>query len=215
EERYQTTFARKKGSVAAPTAGLHFTPELIDDLQAEILELTLHVGAGTFKPVSEDSIQQHIMHEEECLVSLETINALMSHKPRFAVGTTSLRTLESLFWMAVKWHNSQQLPHAINQFDPYQERNPFASYAAAMEFLGNKMKSDGLSQLRFQTSIMISPGYEIRSIDGLFTNFHMPKSTLLFLVAAWVGNDWKNIYNHALQNDYRFLSYGDSSLLMR
>lgn len=213
--RYQTTFAEAPGSVAAPTAGLHFTKSILDEMAAEKVRLTLHVSAGTFKPMSSDSIHEHTMHDEECSVSLDAIRSLSKEKTRFAVGTTSLRTLESLYWIAEKWEIEGNQPHVITQEDPYAIERRFGAYEPAMASLAKKMEAAGLATLAFSTSIMISPGYEIQSVAGIFTNFHMPKSTLLLLVATLIGDDWKTVYNHALANDYRFLSYGDSSLLFR
>lgn len=213
--RYQTTYAKQPGSVAAPTAGLHFTPEILHAMEADVVPVTLHVSAGTFKPVTSENLSEHTMHEEECIVPLSTIHKLGLKSPRYAVGTTSLRTLESLRWIAVKWFHHQSPQTEVTQTDAYHYEDPFDSFEDAMIFLGQQLENQQSSSCRFKTAIMISPGYEVRSITGLFTNFHMPKSTLLFLVSALVGENWKDIYNHALDNDYRFLSYGDSSLLSR
>ncbi len=211
--RYQTAFAERLGSVAAPTAGLHFTAPILDTLEVELVKLTLHVSAGTFKPISADRIDAHVMHEEQCDVALESIRALARKKRRYAVGTTALRTLESLYWLAEKWKKEGVQPKLIDQYQPYRLEASYDDYEAAMADLAARMEAAGLEQLSFATSIMIAPGYTVRSIHGLFTNFHMPKSTLLLLVHALIGDDWKRVYAHALASDYRFLSYGDSSLL--
>lgn len=211
--RYQTAFAERLGSVAAPTAGLHFTTSILESIDAEQVKLTLHVSAGTFKPISADRIDAHVMHEEQCEVTLSSIRALARRKPRYAVGTTALRTLESLYWLSEKWKKEGVQPTMIDQYQPYRLEATFDDYAAAMEALAQKLEQTGLDRLSFSTSIMISSGYKVRSISGLFTNFHLPKSTLLLLVHALIGDDWKKVYAHALASDYRFLSYGDSSLL--
>lgn len=213
-ERYQTAFAEAAGSVAAPTAGLHFTKDILDSLSAEQVKLTLHVSAGTFRPMADGTISDHLMHEEACELSLESLRRLSERKPRFAVGTTALRTLESLYWLAVKAAVSGELPQHIDQHEPYRLQSPFPDFEAAMADLVVRLEREGLSRYAFETSIMIAPGYRVQSVRGLFTNFHMPKSTLILLVAALIGDDWKRVYEHALDKGYRFLSYGDSSLLM-
>lgn len=213
-ERYQTAFAEAAGSVAAPTAGLHFTKDILDSLSVEQVKLTLHVSAGTFRPMADGTISDHLMHEEACELSLGSLRQLAERKPRFAVGTTALRTLESLYWLAVKAAVSGKLPHHIDQHEPYRLQSPFEDFEAAMSDLVARVEGAGLARYAFETSIMIAPGYRVQSVRGLFTNFHMPKSTLILLVAALIGDDWKRVYEHALQHDYRFLSYGDSSLLM-
>jgi S-adenosylmethionine:tRNA ribosyltransferase-isomerase len=213
--RYQTRFAERPGSVAAPTAGLHFTDALMTQLPSELVRLTLHVSAGTFKPMADGSIAQHLMHHEQCEVTREAIAQLAKPMRRYAVGTTSLRTLESLYWLAVKWKQSGRQPKSVNQHEPYELYAEFSGFCEAMAWLTDALDRAGLSNYGFETSMMIAPGYDIRSIDGLFTNFHMPKSTLLLLVAALIGDDWRKVYAHALANGYRFLSYGDGSLLER
>ena len=213
--RYQTAFAEKLGSVAAPTAGLHFTDEILAALDVEQVKLTLHVSAGTFKPMSVDSIFDHEMHEEQCEVSRSSIQSLSKPGKKFAVGTTSLRTLESLYWLAEKWRREGKMPRFIDQHEPYKVEPHFARFTDAMAWLNEALLKEKLDHYGFETSIMIAPGYTIRSIDGIFTNFHMPKSTLLLLVHAIIGDDWRRVYQHALKTDYRFLSYGDSSLLER
>jgi len=154
------------------------------------------------------------MHDEECHVSKQALIQLSKPMKRLAVGTTSLRTLESLYWIAVRLKHTDELPQEIIQTDPYTYEDPFADFEEAMKSLVKYLELNELNSIEFRTSIMISPGYKVKSIAGLFTNFHMPKSTLLFLVAALIGDRWQDVYAHALNHDYRFLSYGDSSLLI-
>lgn len=217
--RYQTVYAKNDGAVAAPTAGLHFTDEIIEGLKESgnrIGELTLHVGAGTFKPVTEDKVWDHEMHSEFFQVPRETIENLVRANKLIATGTTSLRTLESLYWIGVKLNADMSDPFVIEQHLPYTiQHDPNFSYQDALEAVLGYMESHNLSQLSGSSGLMIMPGYNIRSIDGLITNFHMPKSTLLLLISAWIGDDWKEVYRSALENNYRFLSYGDSSLLFK
>jgi S-adenosylmethionine:tRNA ribosyltransferase-isomerase len=220
-DRYQTVYAHAEGSVAAPTAGLHFTADLLKSIENKginRLNLTLHVGAGTFRPVLTNSVQGHIMHSEHFSITKENIKSLMQFKGSIiAVGTTSVRTLESLYCCGIKLllnkESSDRNIH-ISQWDwiKITER-----YSAADSLLAviQYMDKVQISTLHASTQLMILPGYEFKLIDGMITNFHQPKSTLLLLVAALIGDDWKKVYDHALLNDYRFLSYGDSSLLLR
>lgn len=222
KESYQTVYAQFDGSVAAPTAGLHFTPELFKELEQkniEYLELTLHVGAGTFKPVKDEIAEKHHMHAEFIEVDLSFIESFFKqlNRPRIAVGTTSLRTLESLYWMGVKvLQNPTITAHELEmtQWEAYSLKQDI-SVADSFEALLKWMKRNELSKLFSKTGIMIKPGYSIRTVDAILTNFHQPKSTLLLLVYAFVGEKWKTIYDYALQNDFRFLSYGDGSLLWK
>jgi S-adenosylmethionine:tRNA ribosyltransferase-isomerase len=217
---YQTVYARFNGSVAAPTAGLHFTDDVFQKLKhknIKIDEVTLHVGAGTFRPVQKEKITEHEMHVESVVVSKNTIDNLLDSGGQgiTAVGTTSLRTLESLYWLGVNLHtgnspNTRDL--IIGQWEPYQNKHniPLAeSLSAISAYLDNRRTE----QIRFATRLIIVPGYKFRVADRLITNFHMPGSTLLLLVAAFIGEDWRKVYRYALDNDFRFLSYGDSSLL--
>lgn len=218
--RYQTVYAQHKGSVAAPTAGLHFTDRVLSDLDAsgiKRMEVTLHVGAGTFAPVKSETMAGHIMHQERISV-MRTFFEDLENQPNarlVAVGTTSLRTLETLYWCGVKVaqdpgaHLSQTL---VNQWEPY-ELNAHISWKEAFAALHNYMKRNGLDAIEGQTQLLIAPGYSIKTASGLITNFHQPNSTLLLLVSACIGDDWRKVYDFALQNNYRFLSYGDSSLL--
>ena len=223
-DRYQTVYSQTKGSVAAPTAGLHFTLPLLDQLKkqkVDIANVTLHVGAGTFKPVQTDLIKDHEMHTEYFSVPKQTIKNLLNHQGKIvAVGTTTLRTLESLYWIGMKLKNVNQTGEEtdnidvmhISQWEAYHMEGTL-TYPEAMQVVLNYLELKGLSELFATTQIMIAPGYCIRSIEALITNFHQPKSTLLLLVSAIVGKDWKTIYNYAMQNNFRFLSYGDSSII--
>jgi len=217
-ERYQTVYSQEKGSVAAPTAGLHFTENILDQLESKgvsLTNLTLHVGAGTFRPVKSETIDGHEMHSETFRVSIETLREIRNHQgPRIAVGTTSLRTLESLYWAGVMALKEKPFHH-IEQWTPYGIDDETISFSESIDQLIKALQEEGKTHFEGSTAIIIVPGYEIRSVDALITNYHQPRSTLLLLVAAFVGDDWKKIYTHALDNGYRFLSYGDSSLLWR
>jgi S-adenosylmethionine:tRNA ribosyltransferase-isomerase len=218
EDRYQTVFAKQQGSVAAPTAGLHFTQDIFEKLKSKNIsaaQLTLHVGAGTFKPISSEKITDHHMHEEQVVVTKDFLEVILkSNKKIIAVGTTSVRSLESLYWLGLTLKHTGFLPEKVSQWDPYNElQHEFSSIEILQELLGYLMKNN-LSELHFQTSIIIVPGYRFKIIQGMVTNFHQPQSTLLLLIAAFLGDDWKRIYEHALRNDYRFLSYGDACLFL-
>lgn len=247
ENRYQTVYAKEHGSVAAPTAGLHFTSTILQKLKQKNISLenvVLHVGAGTFKPVKAKTIGEHEMHSEKISVSRKTIEKILEHIQNksvvtqqsvttsvIAVGTTSLRTLESLYWFGKKltsgWlptnHGNARLGRLvtdhtldffIGQWEPYENTNEVSAEESLNAILV-WMQKYNLETLSGETQILIAPGYEFKIVDALITNFHQPNSTLLLLVAAFIGNDWKKVYNFALQNDFRFLSYGDSSLLKR
>lgn len=217
-ERYQTVFARYDGSVAAPTASLHFSPEILarlDEKGIQSQELTLHVGAGTFKPVKAEAMADHDMHREEMLITPALIDRLLQHDgPIVPVGTTALRCLESLYWLGIMLQQQPEpetLPE-IGQFTPYDTPNTPDTRSALLtlqQYLLNKK----LPFLPAYTALMIAPGYSFRMAEAVITNFHQPQSTLLLLVAAAIGGDWKKVYEHALVGSYRFLSYGDSSLL--
>jgi S-adenosylmethionine:tRNA ribosyltransferase-isomerase len=220
-ERYQTIYARFDGSVAAPTAGLHFTERLFERLSAKQIEteyVTLHVGAGTFKPVKTETVEDHVMHAEHFNVSAETLRHLRARadRQRVAVGTTSLRTLESLMLMGRKLIADPHLSLEALEVKQWDARNPHwpqATWADALDALLVWLQANGKDRIVAHTQLLLSPGYHIQSIDALATNFHQPGSTLLLLVAALVGDAWKDIYQHALDNDFRFLSYGDGGLL--
>lgn len=219
EERYQTIYSKLKGSVAAPTAGLHFTDEILNELQSnnvELSEITLHVGAGTFQPVKDDNIFDHSMHIEHFYVSQSELQKIIKNIDHiFAVGTTTTRTLESLYWIAVKHQNETKIVEDflhLKQWDCY-EINSEKSAIIVLGKLLNLMISSNLNEIKCSTQIMIIPTYTFKIINAIITNFHQPKSTLLLLISAIVGNDWKKIYEFASENNYRFLSYGDSSIL--
>lgn len=220
---YQTVYSTIKGSVAAPTAGLHFTKELLTDLRRQGIkttELTLHVGAGTFQPVKTADANQHTMHTEIIAVPQQCIEDLLHDLGHIAaVGTTSMRTLESLYHIGVKlsqvptseWHD-----YAIHvgQFEPYETQSEMSA-KEALTMLLRYLTVTNQDTLHAETQIMIKPGYRFRIVDILITNFHQPKSTLLLLVSAFIGDDWRDVYDYALKHDFRFLSYGDSSILFR
>lgn len=219
-QTYQTVYSKIKGSVAAPTAGLHFTPEVLAGLDAKGFtreEVTLHVGAGTFKPVKSEVIGDHEMHTEFISVRRSAIESIRTNLGRIiAVGTTSVRTLESLYYMGRTLVNnpdatSEEL--VVTQWTPYHDTEEVTAHealTALLDYLGRNQTDTLLSA----TQIMIAPGYEFKIVKGIITNFHQPKSTLLLLISAFVNGNWKSIYNYALDNDFRFLSYGDSSLLL-
>lgn len=219
---YQTVYSKIKGSVAAPTAGLHFTPEVLADIDRHGIdreELTLHVGAGTFKPVKSEEIQDHEMHTEYICVHRQTLEKLIRHDAKaIAVGTTSVRTLESLYYIGVKLEKTLDLSEEelhVCQWEPYENAvaKPITPLKAIENILAY-LDKHGLSALHASTQIIIAPGYEYNIVKMLVTNFHQPQSTLLLLVSAFVHGDWHKIYDYALAHDFRFLSYGDSSLLI-
>ena len=216
-ERYQTLYAKYRGSVAAPTAGLHFTERVLDSIKERNIEIEtvcLHVGAGTFLPVKSSLVSEHTMHREPFVVTLQFLKKLLERKGRLvAVGTTSVRTLESLYYVGVKCLE-KGFPEDVCQWEPYQREYPW-SFAEAVSALVSYMEERGLSSIQLGTSIIIVPGYEFKVVDILVTNFHQPQSTLLLLISAFVRGDWKNIYDYALEHGFRFLSYGDSSILFR
>jgi S-adenosylmethionine:tRNA ribosyltransferase-isomerase len=223
KERYQTIYAHFEGSVAAPTAGLHFTDAIFESFRLKNIEphyVTLHVGAGTFKPVKSEVIGDHDMHAEYFDVSLETLKILrgcFGQKNIVAVGTTTLRTLESLYLMGCKLSLNPQLTldeAAIQQWDAYNSAFDTITCVTAFEALIHWLESQNQVRIVAKTQLLIAPPYRIRTVNALVTNFHQPQSTLLLLVAAFVGDDWQRIYDHALANDFRFLSYGDGCLLM-
>jgi S-adenosylmethionine:tRNA ribosyltransferase-isomerase len=222
-ERYQTVFAEELGSVAAPTAGLHFTKDVLESLTKKRIDqayLTLHVGAGTFKPVTSTEIGGHSMHGEYFEISKETVQQLIDAKNSvkiIAVGTTSTRTLESLYWIGNQLFYNPDLNSAdlmVSQWIPY-DKTLECSAQEALNAVLHWMEKRGLSQFSSRTQIIIVPGYTYKVIDGIITNFHQPESTLLLLIAALIGENWRKVYQYALENDFRFLSYGDGSLLWK
>jgi S-adenosylmethionine:tRNA ribosyltransferase-isomerase len=235
KERYQTIYAHFEGSVAAPTAGLHFTDNIFQDFKLKNIQphyVTLHVGAGTFKPVKSEVIGDHDMHAEYFDVSIETLKILLyaakSHKKTesvdiikkniVAVGTTSLRTLESLYLMGCKLSLNPEMSldeAAIKQWDAYNSDFETITLQIAFEVLIERLESQNMGRIIAKTQLLIAPPYRIKTIDALVTNFHQPQSTLLLLVAAFIGDDWRRIYDYAMENNFRFLSYGDGCLLIR
>lgn len=216
-ERYQTLYARFRGSVAAPTAGLHFTDKVLEDIKLRGIDeqtVCLHVGAGTFLPVKSSLVREHTMHREPIVVTLSLIEKLLRRdKPVIAVGTTSVRTLESLYYIGIKCIEQGQ-PSDVDQWEPYSRDYPW-SLEESLQAIVSYLKNNNIDELKVGTRIIIVPGFKFRIVDMLVTNFHQPQSTLLLLISAFVGGDWQTIYDYALANDFRFLSYGDSSLLFR
>lgn len=214
KDRYQTVYSKADGAVAAPTAGLHFTDSILEKIEHKGIKkeyVTLHVSAGTFQPIKNNNIAEHPMHNEQVWLNKKTIEALIKTENTIAVGTTSMRTLESLYWFGVRLKNGFD-DFYIKKEDPYSLKK--VSKNASLQAVLNYMEKKQIEQLGGQTEIFLFPGYSFEMCDGLITNYHMPNSTLVLLIAAFVGEDWRTIYNEALNNDYRFLSYGDSSLLM-
>jgi S-adenosylmethionine:tRNA ribosyltransferase-isomerase len=220
KNRYQTVYAKPEGSVAAPTAGLHFTDSVLKSLKDKgvaFVETTLHVGAGTFKPVKSQYIGSHEMHKERFCVTIPLIESILNtNGDVIAVGTTSLRTLESIYWLGVKLIEAKtpDLEQFVNQWEGYTLPQHYEP-KKALNALIKHMVCNGIDSFWASTQMIIVPGYKFRVVDRLITNFHQPRSTLLLLVAAFIGEDWKNVYQYALDNSFRFLSYGDSSILSR
>lgn len=218
---YQTVYAVEQGSVAAPTAGLHFTEEVFANIQKKeipVYDLTLHVGAGTFKPVKADHIGDHKMHRELVIVTRDDIKALaQSDRMVVAIGTTSVRSLESLYFLSLRVMDDPSIDSdslRVEQWEPYSERSYTPTRIEAFGALLNYMDERDMEEIMFPTEILIAPGYTFRVVEAMVTNFHQPQSTLILLVAAFIGEDWRKVYDHALSTGYRFLSYGDSSLLI-
>lgn len=215
-ETYQTVYAKNDGAVAAPTAGLHFTADVfksLDEIGVKRNFVTLHVGAGTFQPVKEEGdVTKHNMHAEQFVVNKEVIQNLLDAEGKTTVvGTTSMRTLESLFWLGNQIIDNKYTG-LVKQLEPYN-REHAATFQESFKAILNYMANNGLEELHASTEIMIYPGYDFKVCNKLITNFHQPESTLMLLVAAFIGDDWKSVYNYALDNEFRFLSYGDSSIL--
>lgn len=219
---YQTVYAREKGSVAAPTAGLHFTPNVLEAIEAhniKIEKVTLHVGAGTFRPVKSEIIGEHPMHAEPFSMSRDLLIKILEwkkeKKPVIAIGTTSVRTLESLPYIGKNLMQGKPDPFFVNQWDPYTDYEDFDTVLTLKKIIDWMEKNDN-NIFHASTAIMIAPGFKWRITDGIMTNFHQPKSTLLLLVSSFLGGDkWKDVYEEALSHNYRFLSYGDASLLLK
>lgn len=226
KDRYQTIYAEPEGSVAAPTAGLHFTDTVfkaLDEKNVSRSFVTLHVGAGTFKPVTADNLGGHEMHREAIFIQRQLVDSLQKtladNHPVLSVGTTSMRTLESIYWLGVRlFRNSASdlTEFTVGQWEPYElEERDLPTPLAAVTALKAYMETQQVDELEGYTQLLIAPGYKGQLVSGLITNFHQPRSTLLLLVASLIGDDWKQVYEYALANDFRFLSYGDSSLLWR
>ncbi len=220
EETYQTVYAKIDGSVAAPTAGLHFTDKVFDQLKAKNIatrEITLHVGAGTFQPVKSETIEGHTMHHEQVEISIDILRAFLEEpKNIIAVGTTSVRSVESLYWIGLQLEEKRfDLFHPeVKQWEPYENKASI-SLEKALQNIIYFLVENNEKAIRFSTQIIILPGYQFKLISGMFTNFHQPQSTLLLLISAFLGNDWKKVYDYALSNNFRFLSYGDSNLYLK
>jgi S-adenosylmethionine:tRNA ribosyltransferase-isomerase len=221
-ERYQTVYSKIKGSVAAPTAGLHFTEKVFNHLKDdghELAELTLHVGAGTFQPVKSQTISGHDMHSEHFYIRRDFLLQLLQHSgKKIAVGTTSVRTLESIYWLGIQVINNPEIKLAelkVSQWEAYQEKENNIQYQETLNSLIGLLDTHQTDFLSASTQIIIAQGYQFRIVDGMITNFHQPQSTLLLLISAYLGNEWRTIYEHALANNYRFLSYGDSNLYLK
>lgn len=216
-ERYQTLYAHIRGSVAAPTAGLHFTQDVLDRITAKGIDrenVCLHVGAGTFLPVKSSDVADHPMHREPFVVSLSLLKRIRSNKSKLiAVGTTSVRTLESLYYVGVSCIEKGR-PEDVGQWVPYEREYDYTT-EESLDAIISYLENNGLDELKVGTRIIIVPGFRFRLVDVLVTNFHQPESTLILLISAFVGGDWRTIYDYALGHDFRFLSYGDSSLLFR
>ncbi|MEM7110428.1 MAG: S-adenosylmethionine:tRNA ribosyltransferase-isomerase, partial [Bacteroidota bacterium] len=218
KEKYQTVYSKKQGAVAAPTAGLHFNDEVLKDLSQKGIKtsfLTLHVSAGTFQPIKVNDITKHQMHHEQVEVTRENVEQLKRSKTVISVGTTSMRTLESLYWFGVDLVVKGQATFNVKKLRPYQDDLNLPSRKELCEAIITHMDERGLDKIGGSTEIFLFPGYDFKFCDGLITNFHLPGSTLILLVASFIGKDWKSVYEYALKNQFRFLSYGDSSLLMR
>ncbi|HEX6890231.1 MAG TPA: S-adenosylmethionine:tRNA ribosyltransferase-isomerase [Chryseolinea sp.] len=216
-ERYQTIYSHYEGAVAAPTAGLHFTSNVFASLTNKNIQtdfLTLHVSAGTFQPIKVKNAAEHTMHNEQIVIKRHNVEHLMNNPYIVPVGTTSMRTIESIYWYGVKLLSDCDAPFTISQEDPYLNRTDLPTKEAALSAVIDYFDRNKLNEITGQTSIYIVPGYRFRICKALITNFHQPGSTLILLVAAFIGHDWKKVYQAALDNNYRFLSYGDSSLLI-
>ena len=217
KSRYQTVYSKNEGAVAAPTAGLHFTEEVLQTLEEKGVKkefLTLHVSAGTFQPIKEENVAFHPMHSEQMEVKRETVEKLLAHSGKIvAVGTTSVRTLESMYWFGVNLLEKKGSAFAVEKLVPYESRTYLPTRKEVLTALLEEMDRSSQDTLLGTTEIFLFTGYQFRLVDGLITNFHQPGSTLMLLISAILGEDWKKVYQEALAQNYRFLSYGDSSLL--
>jgi S-adenosylmethionine:tRNA ribosyltransferase-isomerase len=219
KHRYQTVYSNLPGAVAAPTAGLHFTNKVLTTLKENGIKteyLTLHVSAGTFQPIKEAVVTNHPMHSEQIIITIENLHSILKGEYTVAVGTTALRSLESTYWFGVQLLLSKKTTFHIDKLAPYsyQDRE-LPTLEESISKVLEHLQANNLQSIKGDTEIFIMPGYEFKICNGLITNFHQPGSTLILLVAAFVGDDWRKIYDTALNNDYRFLSYGDSTLLLK
>lgn len=216
-ETYQTVYSEKKGAVAAPTAGLHFTQDVLQNLEKQGIKqdfLTLHVGAGTFQPIKVENIVEHKMHNEQVIFTKKNIENLLENLGNIIpVGTTSMRTLESIYWFGVKFLKGDDSPLLIEKLYPYQHEN-LPPVEDSLKAILMKMEENNTDEITAETEIFIFPGYQFKICKGIITNYHQPESTLILLIAALIGEDWRKVYHEAMTNNYRFLSYGDSSLLL-
>jgi S-adenosylmethionine:tRNA ribosyltransferase-isomerase len=216
-ETYQTVYSEKKGAVAAPTAGLHFTQEVLQNLERQDTKqefLTLHVGAGTFQPIKVENIIEHKMHNEQVVFTKKNIENLLANLGNIIpVGTTSMRTLESIYWFGVKFLKGDDSPLLIEKLYPYQHEQ-LPSVEESLKAILMEMEEKNIEEITAETEIFIFPSYQFKICKGIITNYHQPESTLILLIAALIGEDWRKVYEEAMTNDYRFLSYGDSSLLL-
>ena len=219
EKSYQTIYSKNEGAVAAPTAGLHFTKNTfknINNMKINRDYFTLHVGIGTFKPIQNKNIIKHNMHSEDVIFTKKNLYNILSHKNITAVGTTSLRILESIYWFGVQLHNNKKnIKFNINSLESYKKYKYVPNKEESIKKVIDYMNIKKLDKIEGKTSIFIFPGYKFMICDQLITNFHLPKSTLILLIASFIGDDWKKVYKFALNNNYRFFSYGDSSLLFK
>ena len=216
-ETYQTVYSEKKGAVAAPTAGLHFTQEVLQNLEKQGIKqefLTLHVGAGTFQPIKVENIIEHKMHNEQVVFTKKNVENLLANLGNIIpIGTTSMRTLESIYWYGVKFLKGDNYPLLIEKLYPYQHEN-LPSTEESLKAILEEMERKNIEEITAETEIFIFPSYQFKLCKGIITNYHQPESTLILLIAALIGEDWRKIYKEAITKDYRFLSYGDSSLLL-
>ena len=216
-ETYQTVYSEKKGAVAAPTAGLHFTQEVLQNLEKQGIKqefLTLHVGAGTFQPIKVENVIEHKMHNEQVVFTKKNIENLLANLGNIIpIGTTSMRTLESIYWYGVKFLKGDNYPLLIEKLYPYQHEN-LPSTEESLKAILKEMERKNIEEITAETEIFIFPSYQFKLCKGIITNYHQPESTLILLIAALIGEDWRKVYKEAITKDYRFLSYGDSSLLL-
>ena len=217
KDNYQTVYSKKEGAVAAPTAGLHFTEDIINTLKGNaypIEEVTLHVSAGTFQPMKSENVTDHPMHSEQIVITKSNLTFFLNNKKLIATGTTSMRTLESIYWIGVNCIQKKEHIFQVQKLDPYQSTDSLPTRDQALSAILHYMEENDLETISGATEIFIFPGYNFKMVQGLITNFHQPGSTLILLISAFIGKDWKQVYQTALDNEYRFLSYGDSNFYL-